>query len=179
MARHLNLGFERRTGLDELQQASCAGDSRTSWMADRQKMRRKTTIRAGRLVACLPSGGMVMNYTKLITAFGLAAVMAAMPASAHAQVRARGVVVVGHAGPRFGPAPFIVGPRVVVAPYAPYFRPGFNLGLSYGYPYYGPYYGYPYPYGYGYPRAGFVVGGRLGAYRGFRIAPRALRGRAR
>jgi len=123
---------------------------------------------------------LIRDYRKLITAFGLAAAVAAMPVLAHAQGRARVAVVVGHAMPRTGLAPLIVRPAIVgVVPYRPYVRPGFTLGISYGYAYYGPYYGYGNSYGYGYPPPGYVVGGPVRAYRGVRTALPARRWRAR
>jgi hypothetical protein len=115
-----------------------------------------------------------MSYKKLITAFGLAAAVTAMAVPAQAQLRARGAVVVGRAGPRIGLAPFIARPAVVgVAPYRPYLRPGFNLDFYYGYPgypYYGPYVGYGYPYGYSYPSLGYVVRAPVRAFGRARIA---------
>jgi hypothetical protein len=120
-----------------------------------------------------------MTHIKIFAVLGLAAGVAAAPALAEAQVRARtGAAVVGHAVPIRGLSPIVTRPRVFsVFPYAPFYRPGIGLGFYLGYPgYYGPYaYGYPYyyypysAYPYGYAPAPGYVGATARAYGGVRI----------
>jgi hypothetical protein len=119
-----------------------------------------------------------MAPIKIFAVLGLAAVIAAAPSSAQAQVRGRtGSAVVGHATPLPGPSPIIAGSRgFSIFPYAPFYRPGVGLGFYFGYPgYYGPYaYGYPYYYAYGaypygYAPPPWYIGATARAYGGVRI----------
>lgn len=103
-----------------------------------------------------------MTQTRILTAFGLAAALVALPSLADAQSR-RGRAT-GRAIPRTGPPPR----SVTVRTYRPsYYRPYYYSPYLYGYPgYYGPYaYGYAFGYpAYGYPGYGYP--GYYG-YRGY------------
>jgi hypothetical protein len=142
-------------------EASCAVDGGRSRGANSPKTCENALFRlAGLLPARVYWSELVMNYKKLVVAFGLVVAVAAMAAPAQAQIRARGGIVVGQAVPRAAAAPFIARPGIGgVAAYRPHVWPGVNPAFYYGYPYYGPYvgygspyaYSYPYPYAYSYP----------------------------
>ena len=119
-----------------------------------------------------------MTQVRIVTAFGLAAMLLVAPSLADAQSRNRGGT--GRAAPRTGPPPRPSGgsgrttydrPNYYYRPnyyrpyyYSPYyygpFSPGFGVAYGYGYPgYYGPY-AYGSPYGYpGYRSGGYGYGG--------------------
>lgn len=125
-----------------------------------------------------------MIQARIVTAFGLAAVLLAMPSLADAQSR-RGPST-GRAVPRTGPPPRSGAVRTYRPAYyyRPYYRPyyyspligygGFYgpyaYGYAFGYPAYG-YGGYGYPvYGYsGYGYSGYGYAGRYRPYGGIRI----------
>ena len=107
-----------------------------------------------------------MTQSRIVTAFGLAAVLLVVPSLADAQSRTRGAT--GRAVPRTGPPPRTSGGPGRTTYYRPnYYRPNYyrpyyyygpfspGVGLSYGYGYPGYYSPYSYGYSNGYPAYGY------------------------